>query len=94
MWTTIESSRSALQEAQGESCRKRCIDEEVDPSRGGAAANPGRSKPGRIKHPIVPSKRPGTLRITNEEIYDLIFLPDVNVWLALTAARHFITNPR
>jgi hypothetical protein len=36
---------------------------------------PGRPKRGRVTHPIVPSKHPGTLHITNEEIYDLIFSP-------------------
>jgi len=32
-------------------------------------------KRGRIKLPIVASKQPGTLRLTNEEIYEIIPFP-------------------
>ncbi len=33
--------------------------------------SPGRS----IKHPIVPSKRPGTVYLDNDKIYDIIPFP-------------------
>lgn len=36
---------------------------------------PVRHKRRRIIHPIVPSKQPGTLNITNEEIYEIISFP-------------------
>ncbi len=29
----------------------------------------------RVAHPIVPSKHPGTLHITNEEIYEIVPFP-------------------
>jgi|HubBroStandDraft_1064217.scaffolds.fasta_scaffold630101_2 hypothetical protein len=29
----------------------------------------------RLKHPIIPSSRPGKLDITNEQIYDIIGFP-------------------
>jgi hypothetical protein len=42
-----------------------------------------RSKPGRrVKLPLVPSKRPGTLHLDNAKIDELIFSPDANARLA------------
>jgi hypothetical protein len=37
--------------------------------------SPVRPRRGRITHPILPSKQPGTLHITNEEIYEIISFP-------------------
>ncbi len=36
---------------------------------------PERDPSARVKLPIVRSKQPGTLRLTNEQIYDLIPFP-------------------
>jgi len=35
----------------------------------------GRPKRGRIKLPIVRSRRPGSLRLTNQQLYDAIPFP-------------------
>jgi len=45
--------------------------------------NESRSKPvRRVKLPLVPSKRPGTLHLDNAKIDELLFSPDVNARLA------------
>jgi hypothetical protein len=42
-----------------------------------------RSKPGRrVKLPLVPSKKPGTLPLDNAKIHEAIFFPDVEARLA------------
>jgi len=47
------------------------------------AAKQNRRNPGRrVKLPLVPSKKPGTLHLDNAKIYDAIFSPDVNTRLA------------
>jgi hypothetical protein len=40
----------------------------------------------RVKFPVLPSRKPESLNLTNAEIK--IFLPDVNVWLALATQRY------
>lgn len=45
--------------------------------------NENRSKPRhRVKLPLVPSKRPGTLHLDNAKIDELLFSPDMNTRLA------------
>jgi hypothetical protein len=38
-------------------------------------ARPRPSRPGRVTLPIVPSKRPGTLELTNDKIFENIPFP-------------------
>ena len=75
MRTTVDIPDSTYRELKAKAARRGCSVKELILESVRNELHPLPRKRGRIKLPLIHSKQPGTLRLTNEQIYELIPFP-------------------
>ena len=75
MRTTVDIPDPTYRELKSKAARQGCSVKEIILRSVEKELRPDISKRGRIELPIVKSKRPGSLRLTNEKIYEVIPFP-------------------
>ena len=80
-------SRRALPRTEGKSCTREAFCQRAcSPRVEGELRRPARKKKRRLKLPLIRSKRPGSLEVDNDKIYDLISFPLISMsgWPSFT----------
>ena len=76
MRTTVDIPDALYRELKAKAAReKRSVKELVLRGVEGELRIPARKKKRRLKLPLIRSKRPGSLEVDNDKIYDLISFP-------------------
>jgi len=75
MRTTVDIPDPTYRELKAKAVRRGCSVKELILESVQNELRPRSRRKGRIKLPLVHSKEPGTLRLTNEEIYEIIPFP-------------------
>ncbi len=75
MRTTVDIPDSTYRELKSKAARRGCSVKELILESVRNELRPRSRRKGRIKLPILESKEPGTLRLTNEMIYEIIPFP-------------------
>jgi len=75
MRTTVDIPDSTYRELKAKAARRGCSVKELILESVRNELRPRSRRTGRIKLPILESKEPGTLRLTNEMIYEIIPFP-------------------
>ena len=75
MRTTVDIPDPTYRELKAKAAKRGCSVKELILESVQHELRPRSRKRGRIKLPIFKSKEPGTLRLTNEMIYDIIPFP-------------------
>ena len=75
MRTTVDIPDSTYRELKAKAARRGCSVKELILESVRNELRPSSRRTGRIKLPILESKEPGTLRLTNEMIYEIIPFP-------------------
>ncbi len=76
MRTTVDIPDALYRELKAKAAReKRSVKELVLRGVEGELRLPARKKKRRLKLPLIRSKRPGSLEVDNDKIYDLISFP-------------------
>ena len=75
MRTTVDIPDSTYRELKAKAARRGCSVKELILESVRNELRPRSRRRGRIKLPILESKEPGTLRLTNEMIYEIIPFP-------------------
>lgn len=75
MRTTVDIPDSTYRELKANAAKRGCSVKELILESVRNELRPRSRRKGRIKLPLIHSKQPGTLRLTNEQIYELIPFP-------------------
>jgi len=75
MRTTVDIPDSTYRELKAKAAKQGCSVKELILRSVQNELHPRSRRKGRIKLPILESKEPGTLRLTNEQIYEIIPFP-------------------
>ena len=75
MRTAVDIPDSTYRELKSKAARRGCSVKELILESVRNELRPRSRRKGRIKLPILESKEPGTLRLTNEMIYEIIPFP-------------------
>ena len=75
MRTTVDIPDSTYRELKAKAARRGCSVKELILESVRNELRPRSRRKGRIKLPILESRQPGTLRLTNEMIYEIIPFP-------------------
>jgi hypothetical protein len=75
MRTTVDIPDPTYRELKAKAARRGCSVKELILESVRKELHPRPRRKGRIKLPLMHSKEPGTLRLTNEEIYEIIPFP-------------------
>ena len=75
MRTTVDIPDSTYRELKSKAARRGCSVKELILESVRNELRPRSRRKGRIKLPLLESKEPGTLRLTNEMIYEIIPFP-------------------
>ena len=75
MRTTVDIPDSTYRELKAKAARRGCSVKKLILESVRNELHPRSRRKGRIKLPLIHSKQPGTLRLTNEQIYELIPFP-------------------
>jgi hypothetical protein len=75
MRTTVDIPDSTYRELKAKAAKRGCSVKELILESVRSELRPRARRKGRIELPLVHSKEPGTLRLTNEQIYEIIPFP-------------------
>ena len=75
MRTTVDIPDPTYRELKSKAARRGCSVKELILQSVQKDLRPRSRRKGRVKLPLVHSKEPGTLRLTNEQIYEIIPFP-------------------
>ena len=75
MRTTVDIPDSTYRELKAKAVRRGCSVKQLILESVRNELRPRSRRKGRVKLPLVHSKEPGTLRLTNEQIYETIPFP-------------------
>jgi hypothetical protein len=73
--TTVDIPDSTYRELKAKAAKRGCSVKHLILESVQHELHPRPRRKGRIKLPILESKQPGTLRLTNEQIYEIIPFP-------------------